>query len=215
MKHMSRTACLSVCVLLLWAVCLNLTGCALFADPNKKIMVDIKAQYQGLENQRVAVMVSADGYTLYEHPDAPMLLCRAVTGRIATNVPGITVTVPDSVIRFQKTNPYWTNLRYGELARRLGVDKIVLIDLVEYRTHEPGNAHIWQGVITANIGVVDASIPDPDNFVFYNTVTAKFPQNSSIGVINSDHESIQLGMVVLFARASGGLFYDHQVEAED
>ena len=68
----------------------------------------------------------------------------------------------------------------------MDVDKIVLIDLVEYRTHEPGNSYIWQGLITANIGVIDAHASDPDNFVYYNTVQVRFPEESSIGVVDAD-----------------------------
>jgi hypothetical protein len=31
--------------------------------------------------------------------------------------------------------------------------------------------------------------------------------------VDSDEESIQVGMLVLFARKAGGLFFDHQTEA--
>lgn len=186
-------------------------GCESLPGEKKK-MIDVPAEYLGLADQRVAVMVAADGYMLSAHPDAPLHLCQALTSRIAGHVPGVTTTVPDQVIRFQKNNPYWLNLRYGKLVKKMDVDKIVLIDLVEYRTHEPGNSYIWQGLITANIGVIDAHASDPDNFVYYNTVRVRFPEESSIGVVDADDESIQLGMVFLFTRTAGGLFYDHQVE---
>lgn len=188
-------------------------GCESLPGEKKK-MIDVPAEYLGLADQRVAVMVAADGYMLSAYPDAPLHLCQALTSRIAGHVPGVTTTVPDQVIRFQKNNPYWLNLRYGELAKKMDVDKIVLIDLVEYRTHEPGNAYIWQGLVTANIGVIDAHAQDPDNFVYYNTVQVRFPEESSIGVVDADDESIQLGMVFLFIKTAGGLFYDHQVEVK-
>lgn len=187
-------------------------GCESLPGEKKK-MIDVPAEYLGLADQRVAVMVAADGYMLSAHPDAPLHLCQALTSRIAGHVPGVTTTVPDQVIRFQKNNPYWLNLRYGKLVQKMDVDKIVLIDLVEYRTHEPGNSYIWQGLITANIGVIDAHASDPDNFVYYNTVQVRFPEESSIGVVDADDESIQLGMIFLFTRTAGGLFYDHHVEA--
>jgi hypothetical protein len=180
----------------------------------KRKMVDVPAEYLGLAGQRVAVMVAADGRTLSEYRDAPLRLSQAVTSRIAEHVPGIRTTVPDEVIRFQEANPYWMNLRYGELAEKMGVDKVVLIDLVEYRTHEPGNAYLWQGIITANIGVIDAHAQDPDNFVYYSTVQAHFPRDNGVGVVDADNESIQLGMIILFSQTAGGLFYDHQAEVK-
>ena len=197
--------------LALSALCLHGVGCAM---PGEKKMIDVKAQYLGLAGQRVAVMTSADPHLLNQYPKAPLLLNSAITARIAKHVPGVTTTIPDKIDAFQTQNPYWANMRYGELAEKLGVDKVVLIDLIEYQTHEPGNAYIWQGLVTANIGVIDAHARDPDNFVFQNTVRARYPQDSDIGLFNSDNDTIQLGLVFLFAQQGGGLFYDHQVEAD-
>jgi hypothetical protein len=199
--------------LMLAAVCLQGAGCA--PSKYRKKTVDVKAEYLGLANQRVAVLTSADAHLLHLYPKAPALASAAITAKIARNVPGVTLTIPDELYAFQQANPYWMNMRYSELARKLNADKVVLIDLIEYQTHEPGNAHIWQGLVTANIGVVDAHGPDPDNFVYQNTVEARFPEKSSVGVIDSDNETIQLGMLHLFAQRGGGLFYDHQIEVQE
>lgn len=198
--------------LMLSAVCLHCVGCG--AMPGEKKMIDVKAQYLGLADQRVAVLTSADAHLLHDYPKAPLLINKAITSRIAKNVPGVTTTIPEEIDAFQKQNPYWANMRYGELAEKLGVDRVVLIDLIEYQTHEPGNAYIWQGLVTANIGVIDADARDPDNFVFQNTVQARFPQKSDIGLVDSDNETIQLGLLFLLSQRGGGLFYDHQVEAD-
>lgn len=198
--------------LALTAVCLHGAGCG--PMPGEKKMIDVKAQYLGLADQRVAVLASADPHLLHQYPKAAALINQAVTARIARNVPGVTTTIPDQIDAFQKENPYWMNMRYGELAKRLDVDKVVLIDLIEYQTHEPGNAHIWQGLATANIGVIDADARDPDNFVFQNTVEARFPEKNSVGIIDSDNDTIQLGLIFLFAQRGGGLFYDHKVEVD-
>lgn len=198
--------------LLVLTLCLSGAGCG--PMPGEKETVDVTAQYHGLDNQRVAVMVSADPYLVHSYPDAPRHVCQAVTSRIAKNVPGVTTTIPDEIIVFQEKNPYWMNMRYGELVTKLGVDKVVLIDLIEYQTHEPGNAHVWQGLVTANVGVIDRGAVDPDNFVFHNTVDAVFPEKSSIGVIDSDDETIQIGLLYMFSQRCGGMFYDHKAEVE-
>jgi len=208
---MMRYAGPGLFVVMLLAV--GLSGCG--PMPGDKVMVDVTAEYLELADQRVAVMVAADGHMMHNYPQATTRLTKVMTSAIAQNVPGVTTTIPDQIAKFQIANPYWMNLRYGDLARKMNVDKIVLVDLVEYQTHEPGNQHVWQGLITANIGVIDASASDPDNFVFYNTVAVRFPEDSDIGVLDSDNETIQLGMSVLFARKGGGLFYDHQIEVDD
>jgi hypothetical protein len=192
--------------------CLAVAGCG--PMPGEKKLIDVEAEYLGLEGQRVAVLVAADSHMQYQYPDAQDNVCRAMTSRISKGVAGVTTTIPDDVAEFLEANPYWMNMRYGELAERLDVDKIVLVDLIEYQTHEPGNAHIWQGLITGNVGVIDANSPDPDNFVFQNTVSAMFPEESSVGVIDADNESIQIGMVFIFSKRGAGLFYDHQAEVD-
>ncbi|MEZ6192517.1 MAG: hypothetical protein R3C45_14675 [Phycisphaerales bacterium] len=209
---MKRGVDKSLLWLILSLVCLHGVGCG--PMPGEKKMIDVKAQYLGLADQRVAVLTSADPHLLHDYPKAPLLINQAITSRIAKNVPGVTTTIPDEIDAFQKQNPYWMNMRYSELAEKLGVDRVVLIDMIEYQTHEPGNAYIWQGLITANIGVIDADARDPDNFVFQNTVEARFPQKSDVGLIDSDNDSIQLGLIFLFSQRGGGLFYDHQVEAD-
>ncbi len=209
---MKRGVNMRVLGLLLMGLCLSAVGCETMA--NEKQMVDVRAEYLGLAKQRVAVIVAADSHMLYQYPNSRGNVCRAITAKLAKNVPGITTTIPDKIDAFQADNPYWINMRYGELAERLGVDKIVLVDLIEYQTHEPGNAHLWQGLITANLGVIDKDAADPDNFVYQKTVTAKFPEETTVGIIDSDDETIQLGMVFLFARRGGGLFYDHQIEVD-
>ncbi len=202
-------------LILAWTCGLCLLGLGCEPLSERTTTVDVPAEYLGLANQRVAVMVSADSHMLYQYPQAQEIVCRAVTKKLAINVPGVTTTIPDQITEFQKANPYWMNMRYSELARHMDVDKIVLVDLIEFQTHEPGNAHIWQGLITGNVGVIDAHADDPDNLVFQNTVSAQFPEKSSVGIIDSDSDTIQLGMVFLFARSSAGLFYDHQIEVNE
>jgi hypothetical protein len=194
-----------------------LTGCAAAgwlaqgAAGNGKKKIKVKAQYHNLENKRVAVMVCADEYTLFEFPGAPLKVSQFISGKIASNIPGTWLMNPREVIDFQNANPYWATLPYGELIRKMDVERLVIIDLVEYRTHEPGNSHVWQGVITGNVGVVEAEAADPDNFTFYTTVHALFPEESKVGMLNSDDETVELGMLATFARDGAGLFYDHEV----
>lgn len=173
--------------------------------------VQVKARYLDLQNKKVAVMVAADEYTLFEFPQAQLAVARAVSSKIASGVPGVTLMAPQEVLDYQEKNPYWNASRYSELIQKLGVDRIVLIDLIEYRTHEPGNAHVWQGLISGEVGVIEADADDPDDFAFKTVVAAQYPENSTIGLLNSDDATVQLGMLQTFARDAAGLFFDHEI----
>ena len=101
------------------------------SGPNRQIEVD--AEYRGLENQTAAVMVMADDYTLYRHPDVATLVAKAVGGRIAESVPTATLVDPQQIEQFVHDNPYWSTQPYGQLMGRLEVDRMVLIDVNIHR----------------------------------------------------------------------------------
>ena len=158
------------------------------------------ADYTGLANKSVAVLVSADDRTLFSFPDAPNLVCKYVTARLAADVVGIRPVDPVQVAKFQRGNPDWIVVPYGELAHRLKVDRIVHINLAQYTTNEPGNQELWQGVIRARVGISEADAKDPSNFVYTGDISAIYPPDKPMGILNSDAETIQLGTVRAFAR---------------
>ncbi len=174
-------------------------------------VTEVEADYRGLEGKSIAVMVAADEYVLFTHPDAQIGVARAVSARLADNMPSVIVMDPAKVVQFQAENPYWYAIPYSELIQKMDVDAIVLIDLVEYQTHEPGNKYIWQGIITGNVGVILADAENPDDFVYYTTVRALFPEDRKVGVVDANNATIQLGMHSIFSRDAAGLFYDHSI----
>ncbi len=192
----------------------TLSGCAALgvaanatAGPMKK--VHVTADYTGLADKTVAIVIAADEFVLYRHPRAPLVVGQIVGGQIVANVTGAKLTDPADIVAFQRANPYWATLPYGDLAKRLGVERVIYIDLAEYSTHEPGNKELWQGVILANLGVIETDAANPDNFAYSNTIRAVYPEGREIGVANSDAGTIQLGMLQSFGQKVGWLFYDH------
>jgi len=199
-------------LLLLLTPMLMLGGCEFgaFVAPREQTF-DVKAQYRGLENQSVAVLVAADEYTLFRFPKAPEYTTKAVSGAIQGTVPGARLTDPKRITEFQKENPWWATLQYSKIAEELGVDRLVIIDLAEYRTREPGNAYIWRGVMSGNIAVIESDSPDPDEIVFTADIAVQFPEEGAVGVLDESDETMQLGMLKLFSRDVSRLFHDHQV----
>ena len=152
----------------------------------KSRQVTVEAQYRGLENQKIAVLVAADEYTLFEDPTAPTAVCRQVSALLATEIKGVQVLNPQQIDQFQKNNPYWNTVANSELLNRLGVDRLVSIDLITYALSKPGNSYEWRGQIVANIGVCESQASDPDRFAFATTIEASYPHGRSLGLVNSD-----------------------------
>lgn len=171
--------------------------------------LDVPAQYDGLEGKTSAVIVNADYATLVEHPDVVGNVTANVAVRIREYVKGASVLPPGQVLEWQYRTPQWRSLPYGEIARELGVDRLIYIDLYEYRLNPVGNSYLWDGVAGANVGVIEADGISPDEFVFTANVVEKFPNREGVGRESARREDIQRGLLTLFIQGSSWLFYRH------
>jgi len=203
--------------LLLLAAATALAGCQAvgfvaqgveeIAPPDK-----IKAEYDGPKGQRVAVLVDADLGIMFEHPQAQVEVCQALSERLAAKVPDVTVRNPKDVIAFQNENIYWNTATYAELANRLDVDRLVLVELTEYRLHEPGNVNIWQGAIQGRIAVAETDSENPNDRVYATMVSTQYPPNEPLGVVDADQQTIRKATLDMFARRAIGKFHEHTEE---
>lgn len=199
-------------VMLLASVMLSGIGCESLSMPGPEV-VDIKAQYLGLKDKRVAIVVSTSDHTDFNYPSARELITKEVTRRVAAGVEGVTVTSPDEILEWQTDNPYWATRPPSTLVRQLKVDRLVLVEIGEYRTHEPGNKHELRGVIVASVNVVEAEAPDPDNYgvSFTKTVMYPDPNISLIGRVGESEQKIERMAQIRFCEETAGLFFDHKI----
>ena len=194
-----------------------LSGCEVFGyvaqgvTPKPSPML-VKAEYHGLQNQKVAVLVDANQQLLFEQPLAQLEVGEVISRRLAGNVPGITVIDARQVVDFQNRNIYWTTIPYSQIAQRLGVTRLVLVELTDYRLHEPGNVNVWRGVISGNIAVAEVDGPRPDDLVYDAPVSVAYPPDKPLGVLKSDQRTMRLATLDLFSRAAAGKFYDFREE---
>jgi len=195
---------------------LTMSGCAIgklvggmMQNEEYQTLKETHAVYDGLENKRVAVLVDVDMVTLYEHPAIALSLAANVARRIATNVPGVTVISPALVSEWQFRTPQWNTVPYGEITERLNVDRIVHIDIYEFRLHPPGNQWLWEGVCSANVGIIERDGFDPDNYADMFNVSVAFPDMSGVTRENASARGIKQGLLTLFTRKTSWLFFTH------
>ena len=171
--------------------------------------LDVPAEYDGLEDRSVAVIVNADYATLVEHPEVVGQITANVAVRIARHVKGVTVLPPGEVLEWQYRTPQWRALAYGEIATELGVERLVYIDLYEYRLNPVGNSYLWDGVAGANLGVIEADGLAPDEFVYTRNIVERFPDQEGVGREAARREDIARGLLTLFVQRASWLFYRH------
>jgi len=207
MNHSMNTTGLATLLLM---VLLASVGCGT-AGSAKVTQVD--AQYLGLENRSVAIIVSTSDATSFNFPNARPIITGEITRRVAANVPGVTVSDPQAVLAWQDANPYWRIRPASQLVRQLNVDRLVLVEIGEYRTHEAGDRHVLRGVITATVNIIEAEAPDPDNFGASYTLDAMYPEpsESRIGRIGEGEEQVEFMTQIRFCEYAAGLFFDHEI----
>jgi hypothetical protein len=172
-------------------------------------LIEVHPVYMGLEDRTVAVLVDADLATLYEHPEVSLTIATNVARRIQDNVPGAQVAAPTYVADWQFRTPQWNAMPYGEIAERLGVDRVVHIDVYEYRLHPPGNRWLWEGVCAANVGVIERDGLDPDTYADVFNVESSYPPLKGVGRDSADSNLIQTALLALFVERASWLFYTH------
>jgi len=171
--------------------------------------IEVLAKYAGLDNKRVAVLVKADMGTLYEHPTSMPNIAMNLSQRLHENVPGITVLDPRVVMNFTYQRPSWNSMPLAQVAEELDVDRLVIVDIYEFRLNPPGNRWMWEGVCAAHIGVAERDGIDPDQMVDEWNVMGKFPPQPEATREQLNQNMIQNGLLATFVRNSAWIFYDH------
>lgn len=206
----------SVAVVLLAAVAFMQNGCAvggaigaMSQDFEYQKRIEVPAKYPDLENKSVAVVVQADLTTLYEFPDLTANIASVVASIIKVHVVGATVVSPQFVSVWQQRTPGAATMAYGEMAAQLAVDRVVLVDIYEYRHNPPGNRYEWEGVCAANVGIIERDAIDPDTFGDTFNIVAEYPNVPMLTRQEATEDQIRLGLTIEFTKAVGWLFYDH------
>lgn len=193
----------------------GLSGCEVVGAPfaafsPKSQPQPVAAQYTDLVNRKVAVLVRLDEVTAYRFPHATRGITNAMTRTIAQNVEGVTIVPASRILAYQEKNPYWSAVPPGRLITSLDVDRLVVVDVAEYRTQDPGNQYLWRGVIEALIAVYEAESEDPDNKAFEQRVRAEWPEGTTVGLTEGDDATMQAAALSTFTLRGAGLFYDHE-----
>ena len=173
---------------LMMASLLPLSGCilvglssAIGANIEKQKQIEVLAKYRGLENKSVAVLAHSDQRTAYEFPTAIPNIVGNMVLILDKNVPGVRVLDPRYSVTWMHQTPGWPTLPLADLAKELDVDRVIVIDIFEYRLNPEGNSFLWDGVAGANVSVVERDGIDPDSFAEEFQVISKFPDMEGIG----------------------------------
>lgn len=195
---------------LLGAAWMTSSGCEVIGFVGEAVdseqEVELVARYTGLNGKRVAVLIDAPLDAQYQHPRAVPGLCEFISAGLRESCEGAQIMPPNYVVAYQANNIYWYTMDIEDLARALKVDRIVMVDLVEYRLLAPGNSYLWDGVIVGDINVYETDSLDPNAIIFRERIKARFPSVDGVRRDQEPETRIEQGLQIKFAQESVNLF---------
>ncbi|PHQ82966.1 MAG: hypothetical protein COB69_00135 [Phycisphaera sp.] len=215
--HHRNAVRVSVCALAIAAFA-GMQGCTVVgfifmaADEYKKSGSHIeKAEYTGLVDKNFAVIVTADRMIQASYPEIVPQMTTSMSQRLAENVDAQGYVPGMATLSYQYNHPSWSSKSYGEVAKELGVERLIVIDIQEFRLNDPGNRHIWDGSAAATIAVIEADGPFPDDISHEHFVHVTFPDSGGYGPDDlSRHQMISVLKSRFINRASWP-FYDAKI----
>lgn len=206
--------CVGVATGVLAAACLIPSGCViapLLRSAELNGSKDVKAKYAGLAGKSFAVVVSADRMIQADFPQLMGQLTATIGQRLADECDASGWIPPQDVLAYQYKNPRWSVMRLDDLAKELKVDRLIIVEVMEFRLHEPGNQYLWRGAATAKVGVIEADGPVNDNFIFQEQVRTIFPiDERALGPAQLSEQTVQVKLSKKLIDRVSWLFYDHE-----
>jgi hypothetical protein len=137
----------------------------------------VAAEYSGLKEQTVGVMVWVDRGASIDYPMLQSEIAKGLTTKLsALTTPaekkakpmpeliGIRYRDPLEIIKFQDNHPELAGLPPKDLAMRLGVTRVIYIEITDFALHSPESPDIFKGSVAANVQVLEVT-PGPNNKV--------------------------------------------------
>lgn len=170
----------------------------------------VEAEYRGLEGKTFAVVIAADRVIQADSPSLVPQLTNVISERLRAEA-GASGYVPGPIVlQLQYQNPRWEAMTYSELAQEFGVDRLIYIDLYEFRLFERGNSYLWDGQMAGVVGMVEADGSFPDEFAFSREVSVAFPDKKGYGPEDFTDQQVASVLLSRFVDRATWLFYDHR-----
>jgi hypothetical protein len=200
-----------VLLFLLLVLCVGgLAGCAYLAgafeqNSGKKVL----ATYTGMDDKSVAIVTDVDPATALEYVSARAEIGAFVTAQFQQNMPKVKLLRYQDVIRWQDDTLQWQGLREKEIGKHFSVDRVLYIELLDYRTREPGATNLLRGRIHALARVFEVETPGP-SAVWEKEFDVFWPPLEPQDVLHSNDTAVRKRVLEYFSEDLVGQFYDHR-----
>jgi hypothetical protein len=167
------------------------------------------AEYEGIDDRSYAVIIAVDRVVEADNPGITTRLTQQIDDRLRANTSASAHIPSGRLLSTLYADPSWKALPRGELGEKLGVERLIVLEVIEYRLHEPGNRYTWDGVASGIVEVYEIDSALPDDPMFERTIAVSFPDR--MGLLEGDipEEAVTSELSRRFAERTAWLFYTH------
>lgn len=171
---------------------------------------EVEAEYLGVLDHSFAVVATSDRLIEANNPGITARITQRVNDRLIQNA-GPSFAIPSAdLLTVLYNTPQWPALPRGEVAQMLGVERLVVIELIEYRLNEPGNKYIWDGSASCVVTVYESDSGFPDDPIFEKAIRVNFPDSSGLMRTEIPEAAVNTELSNRIINRVSWLFYNHE-----
>jgi len=194
----------------------TLAGCNLLEYPLYVLLgdstVSVKAEYLGLRDKRIAVLVMTTPAVDFEHPYAQLELTNQLSLVLSRHVKDSQFVDPEEIDRFQREDLDWLRLPIHKIGQKFDAQRIVYLDIIQYTMSEENSVNLLRGRIWAEVSVYDMEATEPDTPCYTTEITVVVPEHAPVPIGGGARQQIELQTIQMFAEELAHKFYDHKID---
>ncbi|MFK7884558.1 MAG: hypothetical protein AB8F26_10295 [Phycisphaerales bacterium] len=167
-------------------------------------------EYAGIEGKSFAIVATGSRLMESEHPGLTARLIQRVNNRLITNANPAYAIPSNDLLTVLYNTPQWPAMTRGEVAEMLGVERLIVVELIDYRLQEPGNQYVWDGVASVLVTAFEADSGFPDDPVFEKAIRVTFPDSTGLLRTDINEQAITSELSNRIVNRVAWLFYEHE-----
>lgn len=170
----------------------------------------IEAEYTGLGGKSFAVVATGSRMMESEHPGLTARLIQRINERLAVNAGASHFIPSNDLLTVLYNTPQWPAMTRGEVGEMLEVERLIVVEIIDYTLHEPGNQYIWEGVASVLVSVYETDSGLPDDPIFEKAIRVTFPDTSGFMRTDIPEAAVTSELSNRVVNRVAWLFYDHE-----
>ena len=168
------------------------------------------AEYSRIEGKSFAVVCSASRVIEAEHPGITARINQRVNDRLIQNANPSYAIPSNDLLTVLYNTPQWPAMTREDIANMLGVERLIVIEIVEYTLNEPGNQYVWAGAVAGVVSVYESDSALPNDPIFERAISITFPDSTGYMRDDIPEAAVTAELSNRFINRAAWLFYEHE-----